>query len=81
MKLAALASYETIGFHPSFHGSQDHKAEDAQPFLCPLTAGNGGRWFSTESLSFAEKGDTHVKTSYGRELIYCCQRTNIQVIP
>lgn len=33
MQLAAIANYKTIGFHPSLHDSQDHKAEDTQPFL------------------------------------------------
>lgn len=33
MQLAAIANYKTIGFHPSLHNSQDHKAEDTQPFL------------------------------------------------
>ena len=81
VKLAAVASYKIIGFHPSFQGSQGHKAEDTQPFLCPLTAGHGGGWFNIESLSFAEKGDMHGKTAYSRDLIYCSQRTNIQVTP
>lgn len=47
---------------------------------CPLTSGNRGSCSNTESTSsFAEKGNTHVKTAYSRELIYCYQGTNAHV--
>lgn len=47
---------------------------------CPLTSGNRGSCSNPESpSSFAEKGNTHVKTAYSRELIYCYQRTNAHV--
>lgn len=80
IQLATIANYKTIGFHPSLHDSEDHKAEDTQPFLIiPQVPTFSWKWgqSNTESpLSFAEKGNTHVKTVYSRELIYCYQRTN-----
>lgn len=84
MQLAAIANYKAIGFHPSLHDPKDLKAKDTQPFLIipqvPTYSWKWGSWSSTESsLSFAEKGDSHVKTAYSRELIYCYQRTNAHV--
>lgn len=84
VQLAAIASYESAGFPPSFHDPQDHKAKDTQPFLIiprvPTYSWKWDSWSHSESpFSFAEKGDPHGKTAYSRGLIYCYQRTNAHV--
>lgn len=71
VQLGCTDQLEDRWLHLGFHDPKDHEAEDMKPFpvtcRCPLTSGNGGSWSHTGSpFSFADKGDTHVKTAYSR---------------